>query len=385
MSVNLSPLAGAGWQFFDNNGDPLAGGLLYTYTAGTTTPQATFTDDTGGTANANPIVLDSAGRVSGAVWLTQGVSYKFLLQDANAVQIGVWDDVFGINDIGTVAFQTQLAALLPAEFSSPPPIGDVAPNTGAFTTLTATNFTTTNLTVSTSATGNGFNALFASPPVNIGSTTAAGGTFKFLNTVPVSVTYGAAVTIDCALSNVFAMTFGAGNVSTVTLSNAKDGQTIRWFITQDAVGSRTIDWNGFTAPLVWLSGTAGVLKTGANAVDMLTLTYRAATSTWYATLDSSAGTTSQSLTATGYTELPNGLYIIWGTGTATNNAFTTITFPAGVTLTTFSRVTVSGGDPAGGGGQNENNPYVTACTTTNFTVYNSRNSSLPIFWIGVGF
>ena len=37
MSVTLSLFAGAGWQFFDNNGVPLAGGLIYTYAAGTTT------------------------------------------------------------------------------------------------------------------------------------------------------------------------------------------------------------------------------------------------------------------------------------------------------------------------------------------------------------
>ena len=76
MAVYLSPLGGAGWQFLDNNGNPLAGGLLYTYAAGTTTPQATYTTAAGNVANANPIVLDSAGRVANQVWLTAGVSYK---------------------------------------------------------------------------------------------------------------------------------------------------------------------------------------------------------------------------------------------------------------------------------------------------------------------
>ena len=388
MSVNLSPLAGAGWQFFDDNGDPLAGGLLYTYTAGTTSPQTTYTDDTGGTPNANPIVLDSAGRVSGAVWLTSGVSYKFVLQDADAVQIGVWDDVFGINDIGTVAFQTQLDALLPAEFASPPPIGDVAPNTGAFTTLdattlTATTATITNLTVNTSATGNGFDSLFASPPVNIGSTAAAGGTFKFLNTAPVVVTYSAAVTIDCALSNVFTMTFGAGDVSTVAFSNLKDGQTIRWFITQDGTGGRTIDWTGFTPQLIWLNGVASTLKTGANDVDMLEMTYRSSTNAWYASLQSSIGAIAESLTTNGYTQFPNGLYLLWGSSTVSNNSSATVTFPGSVTMTTFSRVVVSGGE--GGAGASENNPYVTACSTTGFTVFNARNAVITFFWIGVGY
>ena len=87
MSVSLSLLAGAGWQFLDNNGNPLSGGLLYTYIAGTTTPQATYTTSSGSTPHSNPIVLDSSGRVpaGGEVWLTVGQTYKFVLQTAAAV------------------------------------------------------------------------------------------------------------------------------------------------------------------------------------------------------------------------------------------------------------------------------------------------------------
>jgi hypothetical protein len=73
MSVNLSAFGGVGWQFFDNNGVPLAGGLIYTYAAGTTTPQATYTTSAGTIAHTNPIVLNSAGRVPGGeIWLAVG-------------------------------------------------------------------------------------------------------------------------------------------------------------------------------------------------------------------------------------------------------------------------------------------------------------------------
>jgi len=99
MAVKLSPLAGAGWQFFDNLGTPLAGGLVYTYTAGTTTPQATYTSSAGTIANANPIVLDSAGRTANEVWLTVGVAYKFVLQTPAAITIGTYDNISGINDL----------------------------------------------------------------------------------------------------------------------------------------------------------------------------------------------------------------------------------------------------------------------------------------------
>ena len=99
MAVKLSPLAGAGWQFFDNLGTPLAGGLLYTYTAGTTTPQATYTSAAGTIANTNPIVLDAAGRTANQTWLTTGGAYKFVLQTSAAVTIGTYDNISGINDL----------------------------------------------------------------------------------------------------------------------------------------------------------------------------------------------------------------------------------------------------------------------------------------------
>jgi len=102
MTVGLSPVAGAGWQFFDANGDPLSGGKLYTYIAGTTTPQATYTSVSGLTANANPIILNSEGRVSGTneVWLDSAVSYKLILQTSASVQLWSADDLSGIAGFG---------------------------------------------------------------------------------------------------------------------------------------------------------------------------------------------------------------------------------------------------------------------------------------------
>jgi hypothetical protein len=111
MAVNLSPLAGAGWQFFDNVGTPLAGGLVYTYTAGTTTPQATYTSSAGTIANANPIVLDSAGRTANEVWLTAGVSYKFVIKTSAAVTIGTYDNIRGVNDISASSGSTSITTV----------------------------------------------------------------------------------------------------------------------------------------------------------------------------------------------------------------------------------------------------------------------------------
>lgn len=76
-------------QFFDDNGDPLAAGKLYTYAAGTTTPKATYTTAAGTIPNANPVVLDSAGR---AVVFLDG-SYKFRLETAASVLVREVDNV----------------------------------------------------------------------------------------------------------------------------------------------------------------------------------------------------------------------------------------------------------------------------------------------------
>ena len=99
-TVNLSPLGGAASQFLDNNGVILSGGKLYTYAAGTTTPQATYTSSSGVTPHANPIILDSAGRVPGGeIWLTNSLIYKFTLETSASVLLGTYDNVPGINDI----------------------------------------------------------------------------------------------------------------------------------------------------------------------------------------------------------------------------------------------------------------------------------------------
>lgn len=97
MAVFISPIGGVGWQFFDNNGDPLSGGKLYTYAAGTTTPEATYTTSAGNVAHANPIILDSAGRVPGGeIWLDFTKSYKFILKNTNDVLIETYDNVSNV-------------------------------------------------------------------------------------------------------------------------------------------------------------------------------------------------------------------------------------------------------------------------------------------------
>ena len=94
-SVLLSPV-GNGQQFFDNNGLPLAGGLIYTYQAGSSTPLTTYTTVNGTIPNSNPIILDSAGRTPQEVWMQTGYSYKFVLQTSAGVTLQTLDNLYPI-------------------------------------------------------------------------------------------------------------------------------------------------------------------------------------------------------------------------------------------------------------------------------------------------
>lgn len=110
MAGTLAP--NAVFTGFDNNGIIMPGGLLYTYTAGTTTPATTWTDSALSVPNANPIVLDSAGRA--VIYLNPGASYKFLLKTAASVTVWTQDNIAAIPgitnvDISGVAGETVTA------------------------------------------------------------------------------------------------------------------------------------------------------------------------------------------------------------------------------------------------------------------------------------
>jgi len=94
-SVLLSPV-GNGQQFFDNNGLPLSGGLIYQYQAGSSTLLTTYTTVNGNIANANPIVLDASGRPTNEIWMQAGYSYKFVIQTAGGSTLQTLDNLYPI-------------------------------------------------------------------------------------------------------------------------------------------------------------------------------------------------------------------------------------------------------------------------------------------------
>lgn len=104
-AVSLSVFGGVGAQFFDNSGNVLTGGKIYSYQAGTTTPLTTYTSSSGNTAHTNPIILNAAGRVpnGGEIWLALQL-YKFVLETSTGVLIATYDNVgVSFNIVPTIA------------------------------------------------------------------------------------------------------------------------------------------------------------------------------------------------------------------------------------------------------------------------------------------
>lgn len=94
-SLFAAPILPPAGQWFDNSGDPLNGGKVYVYVAGTTsndTSYPTYDDALAGTnANANPVVLDANGRAQ--IWLQADRQYKIVVKDsADATTFQTMDD-----------------------------------------------------------------------------------------------------------------------------------------------------------------------------------------------------------------------------------------------------------------------------------------------------
>lgn len=94
--------------FYDNSGNPLAGGKIFTYAAGTLNPLATYTDRGGLTPNANPVILDSAGRCD--IWLSTNVAYQLILQDSAGNVLDSVDNFYA----GADPAQLSAAGIVPA-------------------------------------------------------------------------------------------------------------------------------------------------------------------------------------------------------------------------------------------------------------------------------
>ena len=106
MAYSLSPCLKSRY-FITGTNRPLAGGLLYTYLAGTTTNAATYSDNLG-TPNTNPVVLDADGQCN--LFLDDNVSYRIILKNSAGVTQFDQDRVASISSAQLAALAVTVAA-----------------------------------------------------------------------------------------------------------------------------------------------------------------------------------------------------------------------------------------------------------------------------------
>ena len=100
MAVKLSPLYNDAQLV---SSIPASGAQLFIYAAGSSAKVTSYTDITGLTPQANPIILNSRGEPANPIWLTTGQAYKFVFSpstdtDPPTSPIRTVDNVTGVND-----------------------------------------------------------------------------------------------------------------------------------------------------------------------------------------------------------------------------------------------------------------------------------------------
>jgi hypothetical protein len=283
MSINLSAFAGAGAQFFDANGIPLAGGLLYTYLAGTTTPATTYTSPSSASSNTNPIVLDAAGRTPAEIWVNGGVFYKFILKTSTYVQIGSYDNIPAIGDVTTTTNLITVAGTNALTGLATPTLGGYA--AGQTFSFIAQNTNTSAVTIDIDTLGVKSITREGNIPLVAGDILAGkmqlmeydGTQFQLLNgnsyqairvtgtgySPNIALTDAATIAWDTALGQTATFTFVSTNRTMGTPTNLKNGAFYALAVIQNT-GSNTLTWS---SAFKWANASAPVLTAAAGAKD----------------------------------------------------------------------------------------------------------------------
>lgn len=299
MSINISYLAGAGAQFFNSNGDPLSGGLLYTYSAGTTTPVSTYTSRSGAAFNTNPIVLDSAGRTPAEIWLDGGVLYKFVLKTSGFVEIGSYDNIPAVNDPTTTNNLITVAGTNALTGLATPPLEGYT--TGAQYSFIAQNTNSGAVTIDIDSLGvkavtqTGATALVAGSIVGGAMVLVEydGTRFQLLTpnsfvnpiirgyteVITSSGTVGASATLSIAAGTVLTATLTSATACTFTMPAIVAGKSFLLLLKQPASGTATTAT--FTG-VKWGTNGAPVITATVGKMDILS--FISDGTNWYGTI-----------------------------------------------------------------------------------------------------
>ena len=224
MAVNLLPI-GNDAPFILPTGVAASGAKLFTYTAGSSTKATTYTDNTGGTPNANPIILNSSGYPASAgnvveIWGTSGVSYKFILApstDTDPPASPYWtrDNIAGINDVTATASE-WISGPAPT-FVSATQFTLVGDQTGTFTVGRRLKTTNTGGTVYSTITVSAYTSLTTVTVVNDSGTLDSGLS---------AVSYGLLASTNESVPELLDNTFRVDNRSDPTKKIAFDASGI---------------------------------------------------------------------------------------------------------------------------------------------------------------
>jgi hypothetical protein len=379
---------------FSDDGTFLAGGLIWFYHAGTSTPLIAYTTPVADTPWTNPIQLDARGETGGEIWLAAGKSYKIILEgppeygQTHGVVISTFDNITGVNDPGTtsvanwVAFSGTPTYLSAVTFNVPGDYRTVFLESRRLKSTNTVGLVYSTVVLSTYATG--------------------------VTTVTVSNDYGQA--LDAGLSAVSYGFVETGGVSSIPVAvnagSASGGSQYQMWMNYDGTNlkwSKDADVSSATWPIiadeaVAASGVTFATDTATSGEAQLIAKYTGVndaylfnSATRWGIYSTDGGLGVEYTRATGkfafggftlpdpstskYVKLPNGLIMQFGQGTA-SSAGTSVTFATAFPNFCVSVVTNAIVNPAVA-------TSVNTLTTTGFTAF--CGSTNPITYIAFGY
>ena len=317
---------------FSDAGAPLSAGLVYTYAAGTTTPLATYSDSDLTTPNANPVVLDSAGRAT--IYLTAS-SYKIVLKNSAGATVYTQDNIIAAApynvdlDVPITAGEVLTAgqAIYLSDGTGSRTAGRwylTDSDTAAYSTLPITGFVTTALALGEEGSVRLLGQATVPGPVSVGLSYYLTGTPGAIGTTAGTFVknMGTADSTTTLIMTVATPVTPGGSNTQVQFndSGALGGDSGFTFIkATDAVAIAGATTVGGTLGVTGATTLSSTVSTGA-----LTVTGAATVSTTLGV--TGAATLSSTLGVTGVTTLTGGLNTALtvpngGTGVATQQAY----------------------------------------------------------------
>lgn len=352
MPQFLAPIING--QQLDDNGDPLTGGFVEVYLAGSSTPASTTSDQAGAVPNSWPIVLNTLGvNEQGAVWLTGGAAYKFVVKNASGVvqRSGTQlDNIRGINDTTLsvdqwIAYQAAPTYVSANSFTVPgDQTGTFQPkrrvktqNTGGFAygTIISSAYVAPNTTVTLSNTSGALDSGLSQVSYGLTSATdssiRSAGVFSSyaaiaVNTVLTAASVGGLITIG-APSLVVTLPLGSSLIPGDTFTFQTAGK-----FTLTRAGADQILGPLGLAPTIEMFSNCSVTWNGAGWVVILG-------GDAMASAVIGAGNI-------GRLQMPGGLLVQWGSSIVTLNGSSVATIAYPSTFGSLYTVVLSNGDQA---------------------------------------